>query len=122
MLCKAQGSIHLAVPLTLNAPATLEAWAIGHGGDGLASVSARATVVHDNVAPTLDWPAPVSSTAAGVSVAIRVRADDAVSGVATVTVTVDGRPLSVTSTPSPPARAVTATATWDAVQVQRDAR
>ena len=113
----ARGSVGLAVPLTENAPTTLDAWVIGRDGDGLASRAVEAAVIHDNVAPTLDWSSPVSGAAAGVSVAIRLRANDAVSGVATITVTVDGRPLNVTSTPSLPARSVTATAAWDGAQV-----
>ncbi|HMH50631.1 MAG TPA: DUF6531 domain-containing protein, partial [Candidatus Acidoferrum sp.] len=109
----AQGAVDLAAPLTANAPTTLEARAIGRGGDGLVSRAAEATVVHDNVAPALDWPSPVPGGQTGATIAIRLRADDAVSGVASITVTVDGRPVSVTSTPSLPARSVTASATWD---------
>jgi hypothetical protein len=113
----AHGAIELAIPLTPNAPTRLEAWAIGRGGDGLASGAVEATIVHDDVAPTLDWPSPVSGTAAGVAVAIRLRAVDGGSGVSSITVTVAGGPLSVTSTPSLPARSVTATAEWDGAHV-----
>jgi sugar lactone lactonase YvrE len=113
----AHGAIDLAVPLTPNAATRLEARAIGRGGDGLASRAVEATIVHDDVAPTVDWPSPVSGTAAAVGVAIRLRAVDAGSGVASITVTVDGRPISVTSTPSLPARSVTAAAEWDGAHV-----
>ena len=57
--------------------------------------------LYPSLTPTRDWPSLVSGAATGVSVAIRVRANDAVSGVATITVTVDGRPLTATLTPSP---------------------
>jgi RHS repeat-associated protein len=113
----AHGAIELAVPLTPNTATRLVARAIGRGGDGLTSRAVEATIVHDSVAPTIDWPSPVTGTAAGVAVAIRFRAADAGSGVSSIMVTVDGRPLSVTSTPSLPARLVTATAEWDDTHV-----
>lgn len=111
------GLVDLTVSLISNGVTRLEVWSTGRGGDGLASRSADATVVHDSVAPTLDWSAPVSGTAAGVSVAIRARAADAGSGVATLTVTVDGRALETTLSPSLPAASVTATATWDGREI-----
>ena len=111
------GIVELTVPLLSNAITRLEAWAIGRTGDGLTSRAAETTVLHDSVAPTLDWPSPVSGIAAGVSVAIRARAADAGSGVATMTVTVDGRALETALMPSAPAASVTATATWDGARV-----
>src|SRR5206468_11576604 len=103
----------LAIPLTLNGATTLEAWTNGRGGDGLASRSAETVVVHDDVAPSVDVQWPIPGASAGVAMAIRTRADDAGSGVAEITASVDGRALATTVTPSLPGTSITATATWD---------
>jgi len=110
----AQGTIALPVPLNSEAATTLEVWAIGRAGDGLASRSAETTVVHDSIAPAIDVQVPVPGSVAAV---IRARADDAGSGVATITLSLDGRVLAAALTPSPPASSVTATATTDGVRV-----
>lgn len=52
---------------------------------------------------------------------IRVRVVDALSGVSSINVTGDGRPVIVNATPSLPAKSVTATEEWDGAHVTEGA-
>lgn len=107
------GAFTLALTLGANATTTLTAYATAHGGAGLTSAAAEATVVHDGLAPEVTIDAPPPGTHVRGTVAVAVTATDAASQVASVALTVDAQPLGSTTTPVPPASPVTASATWD---------
>src|SRR5256886_2485635 len=52
------GAFSVAVRLTANTPNTLEAFATGHGGDGLTSAPTEVTVTHDATPPALLFTTP----------------------------------------------------------------
>jgi hypothetical protein len=61
----ARGGFTVLVSLSHNQANALEAVAVAGGGDGLASAPARATLVHDDVAPTLSAAVDPQPNAAG---------------------------------------------------------
>jgi len=90
----------------------LMAFASTHVGDGLTSGAAEATIVHDSVAPTLDFQAPPRGSHVRLNVSLQAQARDSGSSVAALVLSVGGRSLSSTVDPSLPAPGATATAMW----------
>src|SRR5439155_478209 len=88
------------------------AFATTHAGDGLTSYAAEGTIVHDGVAPTLDFRAPRDGSYVRLGVALQVNASDGGSGVGSLVLIVGGRPLTSTVDPPLPAPDAKATATW----------
>jgi RHS repeat-associated protein len=108
------GAATVSVPLAGNAVNTLMAWAVGAGGAGLASVPVEITLTHDNVAPAITLQSPAGPYA-GASATVQAQVSDGGSGVASVTITLDGAPLAVTPTPTLPTGTTTASASWSGV-------
>ncbi|MBI4638965.1 MAG: hypothetical protein HY727_21720 [Candidatus Rokubacteria bacterium] len=109
------GAWSASVALTANAENTLEVFATTQAGDGLTSVPAEATVTHDGTDPTLTFLAPPAGAYVRQIVTVQVQASDGGTQVVSLTLTADGQALSATLAPSPPAAAVTATATWPTI-------
>lgn len=109
----ATGAFTLEVTLTADAVTALTAYATTHGGEGLTSAAAEASVRHDGVAPALTIDAPPAAAHVRATVTVAATATDAGSDVAMLSLTVDGQALGATLAPAPPAPAVTATASWD---------
>jgi RHS repeat-associated protein len=107
----AAGAFTASLALTPNASATMVVFATPHGGDGLTSAAATATVTHDDRAPALAFQAPAALAHLRQSVAVRVQAADEGSGVASLALTADSQPLTAALAPALPAATVTATAT-----------
>src|SRR5438034_1058873 len=80
----------------------LMAFASTHVGDGLTSGAAEATIVHDSVAPTLDFQAPPRGSHVRLNVSLQAQARDSGSSVAALVLSVGGRSLSSTVDPSLP--------------------
>ena len=113
----ATGAFTASVPLTPNAATTLAVFATTHGGQGLSSVPAEVTVIHDDQAPALVFQAPPALAHVRQSVGVQAQATDAGSQVASLALTVDGQSLTATVAPPPPAPSVSAAATWDTTTV-----
>ncbi len=110
------GRFAITVTLSANVLNTLEVFATTHGGDGLTSAPATAQTTHDDVAPMVTFQEPPEGYVRG-SVTVKVRATDAGSGVASLTLRAAGQVLSRTVAPPLPDVDVTATATWDTTAV-----
>jgi sugar lactone lactonase YvrE len=106
------GAFSAQVTLTLNNSNRLEVFATDHAGDGLTSPPARATIVHDNVAPWLGFQAPAAGSYVRFGVSVQARASDGGSSVNTFALTLDGQSLSSTVTPTLPASSTTLRTTW----------
>ena len=106
------GAFTAELALTLNQSNTLEVFATAHAGDGLTGPPADATIVHDNVPPSLNFQAPPAGTYVRNGVSVQAQATDTGSGVNTLALTVDGLPLGAGVAPPLPAPSATATATW----------
>jgi RHS repeat-associated protein len=113
----AGGHFAISVALTPNTLNALEVFATPHGGDGLTSPAATAQTTHDNLAPGLSFQAPPEGAYVRGPVTVTARATDAGSGVASITLTAAGQPLSPALDPAPPAADITATATWNTATV-----
>ncbi|HKB25494.1 MAG TPA: hypothetical protein VKG64_10610 [Methylomirabilota bacterium] len=119
VIADATGAFAAQLTLALNTRNTLEVFATAHGGDGLTSPPAEATVVDDNIAPALSFQAPPAGAWVRETVTVSAAAGDSGSGVATVTLGVvagAGTPtqlLSVSLSPPLPAPSTSATAAWD---------
>ena len=100
-IADAGGAFELVVDLAADAPSTLSVRATPHGGDGLASMPAEATVVHDGLAPGLHLLEPAGEAFLRLAPTVRASATDAGSGVASVTLTLDGAPLATFPNPDP---------------------
>jgi RHS repeat-associated protein len=111
------GAFSASITLTGDGPTRLEVFATAHGGDGLTSVPATATIRADGEAPTLVFRAPAAGAHVRQGVTVEVQASDSGSQVASLALTVDGQPLSAALVPAPPAETVTATATWQTTSV-----
>ncbi|PYN96669.1 MAG: hypothetical protein DMD91_20675, partial [Candidatus Rokuibacteriota bacterium] len=107
------GAFTAQLTLTLNHANKVEAFVTSHAGDGLTGAPAEATIVHDDVAPSLSFLAPPAGAYVRQLVNVQARAADAGSGVNAITLTVDGHSLVATLVPTPPAASVTATAIWN---------
>jgi RHS repeat-associated protein len=107
------GAFSLVTPLAPNAPNTLEVFATASLGAGLSSPPATATVVHDDVSPSVAVLQPGSGGWLRQTVAVEIKAADGGSGVAALTASVAGHPLTPSLSPALPAPTTTATSTWD---------
>ena len=106
------GVFAASLTLTLNHANLLAAFATTHAGDGLTSRPAEATIVHDSIAPTLEFQAPRAGSHVRLGVDLRARASDTGSGISSLALTVGGRSLPGTVDPPLPAPSATAAATW----------
>ncbi len=106
------GAFSVAVRLTANTPNTLEAFATGHGGDGLTSAPTEVTVTHDATPPALLFTTPPANAHVRLTALVQAQATDA-NGVGSLGLTVDGQPLVATLTPAPPASPLSIAAAWD---------
>lgn len=110
----AAGAFAAPVSLAVNTRSVIDVFATGHDGDGLTSVPAEATVVHDTTPPTLRFHAPPPGAFVRQGVNVQVQASDTGSAVASITVMADTQLLTATPTPAP---SLTAVATWDTIAV-----
>src|SRR3989441_10837168 len=74
-------------------------------------------IVHDDIPPTLAFPTPAAGSYARLDVSVKAQAGDGGSGVATLALSVDGRPLSSTVAPPLPTPSAAAAATWSTTTV-----
>src|SRR2546428_14151879 len=74
-------------------------------------------IVHDDIPPTLAFPTPAAGSYARLDVSVTAQAGDGGSGVATLALSVDGRPLSSTVAPPLPTPSAPAGATWSTTTV-----
>ena len=79
--------------LTPNVSNTLEAFATSHGGHGLTSRPAEASVVHDDIRPTVTFVPPTANAYVRQTVTVQAQATDTGSGVATFTLRTDSQAL-----------------------------
>jgi len=105
------GAFAAQLALALNSRNTLEVFATDHGGDGLASPPAEATVVHDSIPPARSFQAPAGAHVRLI-VSVQAQASDGGSGVATLALTLDGQTLPSTVVPVLPAPSATASVMW----------
>ncbi len=98
--------------LTPNAVNTLAVFATTHGGDGLTSLPALATVTHDNQGPSVSFLEPAPSAFVRQTVTVKAQATDTGSGVSSLALTEAGQSIPASLSPTPPASSVTATAAW----------
>lgn len=114
----ADGSFHAPVRLPPNTATAVEVFATTHGGRGLTSPPAATAITHDGVAPSLTFHAPPALAHVRGLVPVEAQASDGGSEVASLALTLDGRPLGGTIlTPAPPAPSATAAAAWDTTAV-----
>lgn len=106
------GAFAVPVALDANAPNTVEVFATTHAGDGLTGPPAQATTTHDSIAPGVAFADPPAGAFVRQTVAVRAEGSDG-GGVASFALSAGGQTLGVTLSPTPPAPAVTAAATWD---------
>jgi RHS repeat-associated protein len=111
-IADSRGAFSVSFTLSGDRPTRLEVFATAHGGDGLTSAPATATISPDGAAPTLVFRAPAAGAHVRQAVPVEVQASDSGSQVASLALTVDGQPLPAALAPAPPAETVTATATW----------
>ena len=111
----ADGTGTFAVPVSLAPDTTnvIEITATAHGGDGLTSSAAEASVIHDGAGPSLVFQAPPAAGFVRGTVTVQARATDGASGVASLSLSSDVKSLATTIAPAPPASAVVATAPWN---------
>jgi Bacterial Ig domain len=108
------GAFSLAAPLALNAKNMLEVFATARLGDGLTSAPAQASIAHDNQPPTINFVTPLANAFVRQTVTVQAQASGGGgSAVTSLVVSAGGQPLTVTLSPAPPARSITATATWN---------
>jgi RHS repeat-associated protein len=112
----AEGRFAISLSLAPDAVNPIAVVATAHGGQGLASPPAEATVIHDGVGPSLVFQAPAATGFVRGAINVQARATDSASGVATLALSSDVRALAATLTPTPPAAAVTATAVWNTAE------
>ncbi len=93
----AAGAFALSVALTSNATNTLEVLATTHGGDGLTSAPASATIVHDDQSPTVAFTSPAAGAPLQGTVPVTATASDAKAH-SLLTVKADGVILAVANT------------------------
>jgi hypothetical protein len=111
------GAFALAIPLVPDAANAVEVFATARAGAGLTSAPASAGITHDAVPPGLAVGSPSPGVFVRRTVAVRVRAEDEGSGVASLAVSVAGRTLGASPAPALPAPSVTASGTWDTTAV-----
>jgi len=108
----ATGAFSASIALNANAATTFEVFATTHGGQGLTSAPAEATIIHDSIAPAVSFQAlPVGDWVLR-TVTVQAQATDPGSGLASLALKVDGQTLSAVIAPTLPAPTATATATW----------
>jgi hypothetical protein len=107
------GAFSISVPLDTNQANEIEIFATGQGGAGLTSSAATATLVHDNLRPTIDFTAPAAAAYIRGQVDVTIQAADTGSDVRAVTLTAAGRGLTPTLTPALPAPLASGVAAWD---------
>src|SRR3989475_12967514 len=78
-------------------------------------------IVHDDIPPALAFPTPAAGSYARLDVSVKAQAGDGGSGVATLALSVDGRPLSSTVAPPLPTPSAAAAATWSTTTVPHGA-
>ena len=92
----AAGGFTLAVALSTNASNALELFATAHGGDGLTSAPASATVVHDDQAPAVALMSPAAGALLRGSVPVTATATD-LNGLGLLTLKADTATLAVSN-------------------------
>ncbi len=112
VIADATGAFTAQLALAPNARNALEVFATAHGGDGLTSPPAEPTIVHDSIAPSLNFQAPPAGAHVRRTVSIQAQASDGGSGVATLALTLDGQTLPSTVVPVLPAPSATASVMW----------
>ena len=111
------GGFTASITLTPNSTNTVVVYATAGAGNGLSSPPAEAMIVHDDIPPTLAFPTPAAGSYARLDVSVKAQAGDGGSGVATLALSVDGRPLSSTVAPPLPTPSAAAGATWSTTTV-----
>src|SRR5436309_2234715 len=111
------GGFTALITLTANSTNTVVVYATAGAGNGLSSPPAEAMIVHDDIPPTLAFPTPAAGSYARLDVSVKAQAGDGGSGVATLALSVDGRPLSSTVAPPLPTPSAAAAATWSTTTV-----
>src|SRR3989449_965908 len=96
------GGFTASITLTPNSTNTVVVYATAGAGNGLSSPPAEAMIVHDDIPPTLAFPTQAAGSYARLDVSVKAQAGDGGSGVATLALSVDGRPLSSTVAPPLP--------------------
>lgn len=97
------------IPDRLNA---LTAHLTAHGGDGLTSAPTEAEIVHDGTPPAITVVAP-AATFVRARVDVTAQSSDGGSGLAALSLSVDGGPFEALVTPALPAPAASASGSWD---------
>src|SRR2546422_1382482 len=111
------GGFTASITLTANSTNTVVVYATAGAGNGLSSPPAQAMILHDEIPPTLAFPTPAAGSYARLDVSVKAQAGDGGSGVATLALSVDGRPLRSTVAPPPPTPSAAAGATWSTTTV-----
>src|SRR2546425_482636 len=111
------GGFTASITLTPNSTNIVVVYATAGAGNGLSSSPAQAMIVHDDIPPTLAFPTPAAGSYARLDVSVKAQAGDGGSGVATLALSVDGRPLSSTVAPPLPTPSAAAGATWSTTTV-----
>lgn len=111
------GAFSLGLALAANATNSLEAFTTTHGGAGLTSPPAEATITHDDLAPALVFLAPPAGAHVRQTLTVQAQAADGGSQIASLGLTVDGQTLTPVLAPAPPAATVAAAATWGTLAI-----
>ena len=112
----ATGAFTLSVPLAANTENMLLFTATSAGGVGLTSPATSRTIVHDDRLPVTTILEPPAGTHAHAAFTVTARGEDDGSGVAGLTVAIDGQPRGEASNPDP-AQAFTASFVVDTTVV-----
>ena len=111
------GAFTLTTPVVANHANTLTLYVTARAGDGLSSVPTELTTRHDGMAPVVAFGTPAAGAFVRGTVAVTAQASDIGSGVAALSLNVDGRSLPASVTPPLPAAAASAIASWSTTAV-----
>ena len=111
------GVFSAVLTLTPEATHTVEVFVTTHAGAGLTGLPATAVVVHDGTAPTVTFASPPGAAVVRGVVGVQARATDGGSGLTGLALHAEGLALAAALTPTPPAPALTADASWDTATV-----
>ena len=116
-LASPSGTFTTSIPLSVNAETDLDVFATVARGDGLTSVAAEASVIHDSAGPALVLQLPPAVSFLRGTVQIRAQASDALSLIASVALSAAGQALGTSVAPPLPSADATATAAWSTATV-----
>ena len=116
-LASPSGAFTTSIPLSVNAETDLDVFATAARGDGLTSVAAEASVIHDSAGPALVLQLPPAVSFVRGTVQIRAQASDALSLIASVALSAAGQALGTSVAPPLPSASATATAAWSTTTV-----